>query len=175
MRICFAFVFWGVLLLALDFKFGSLDFVPNFVGALGYAAVAIGTGGLATMTGNFVVACSLGWILFFAILGRPYVSIDAQTPYSGLMAALDCAMMWTTLSGTRDIAVGRGKGQLFDRIAPLQWAYIAVVAFAWVVAQVWPLSVNAARLLAVLILCAAVAVMVMILRLLHRAWKKLSP
>ena len=39
------------------------------------------------MTGNFVVACSLGWILFFAVVGQPYVSTDAQSPYSGLMAA----------------------------------------------------------------------------------------
>ena len=45
MKICFAFMFWG-----------TFDFVPNFVGALGYAALAIGTGGLAPMTGNFVAA-----------------------------------------------------------------------------------------------------------------------
>jgi hypothetical protein len=175
MKICFGFMFCGVLLLAFDFKFGPYDLVPNFVGGLGYAAVAIGTGGLAPMTGNFVAACSFGWLLFFAVVGRPYVPSDAQMPFGALMTVLNCAMMWTTLSGVRDIAVGRGRPQLVERVARLQWAYVAVVIFTWLVGEFVPMPTNAARVSAVAIFAAAVAVMVMILRLLYQAWKKLSP
>jgi hypothetical protein len=174
MRTCFGFIFWGALLIGLDFKLPEFDVVPNFVGGLGCALLAIGTGGLAPMTGNFIAACTLGWLLFFAIVGRPYLSSDAQLPFGVLMAVLNCAMMWTTLGGVRDIAVGRSRPHVAELATPLQWAYVAVVASSWMVSE-FVMPTNTARVLTVVIVGAVLAVMVMILLLLYRAWKQLSP
>ena len=35
MKSCFGFMFWGVLLVALDFKFKGFEPLPNFVGGIG--------------------------------------------------------------------------------------------------------------------------------------------
>src|SRR5262245_25391822 len=128
MKTCFGFMFWGIVLVALAFEFKNFDVMPDFVGGLGYALVAIGTGGLATMTANFFAACALGWLLVLACVAGAYLVGDAEKAFDVLISVANCAMMWTTLGGISDIATGRNRPELAKRAAPLRWGYAALTA-----------------------------------------------
>jgi hypothetical protein len=175
MKTCFGFMFWGIVLVALDFKFKDFDFVRDFVGGLGFALVAIGTGGLATMTGNFVAACSLGWLLVLASVAGGYLVGDAEKAFDVLMSVANCAMMWTTLAGLEDIATGRNRVDLAKRAAPLRWAYVALTAVSLVLGVTVQGSGPAVWLLTAIVVAAALVVMVLILHVVYRAWAELSP
>ena len=47
-----------------------------------------------------------------------------------LIAALNGAMMWTTLAGVGDIAAGRNRPDLTRRAVPLRSAYVVLVAIS---------------------------------------------
>ena len=175
MKTCFGFMFWGVVLLALDFKFKDFDFVPDFVGGLGYALVAIGTGGLATMTWNFVVACTLGWLLVLGCVAGAYLVGDAEKAFDVLMTVANFAMMWTTLAGVSDIATGRNRLDLAKRAVLLRWAYAALTAASLVLGVTVQGTGPAVWLLTAVVVAAALVVLVLILHVLYRAWAELSP
>lgn len=173
MKTCIGFMFWGALLVGLDLTSETFDFVPHLVGALGFALIAIGTGGLAPMTGHFVVACAAGWLLVLANMVRPYLASDLVPAIHVVMTVVNCVTMWTTLAGVQAIAVGRGRRELAAWAVPLGWAYVAVV-MSYLALWRAPLSYNVARTLSYVILAAAAVVMVLILRLLYGAWRRLS-
>lgn len=168
-------MFWGVLLVAVDFKFKQFDFVPDFVGALGYALVAIGTGGLATMSANFFAACTIGWLLVLASIGDAYLAGDAAKSFSVVTTVMNCAMMWTTLSGVADIAVGRNRPELARQAPPLRAAYLALLVVAVGLGVFVNSTGNADWVLTSVVVVAAAVVFAYILRFLYRAWAKLGP
>jgi hypothetical protein len=175
MKTCFGFMFCGVALLALDFKFKEFDLAPNFVTGLGYALVAIGTGGLATMTWNFVIACTLGWLLVLGCVVGAYLVGEAEKAFAILMSVANCAMMWTTLAGVSDIATGRNRVDVAKRAKPLRWAYAGLIAASLVLGVTVQGTGPAVWLLTAIVVAAALVVMVFILHVLYRAWAELSP
>ncbi len=175
MKTCFGFMFWGALLVALDFKFKDFDPLPDSVGGLGYALVAIGTGGLAPMTGNLVAACAVGWLLVIIYIVAPYFAGDAERLFEVLVPVLNGAMMWTTLSGVGDVARGRHRLDLAERAVPLRSAYVALVAISLVLSLTVDGSGGAVPWLTAALVLAALVVMGLILHLLYRAWAELSP
>jgi hypothetical protein len=175
MKSCFGFMFWGVLLVALDFKFKDFDSVPHFVGGMGYALVAIGAGGLAPMTGNLVAATATGWLLVVLYCVAPFIPFSSgdERLFEILIAVLDAATIWTTLAGVGDIAVGRNRPVLAKRAVPLRTAYALLVAVALVTGLTFQGSASAERWLTVIVAAATVVVVGLILHLLYRAWREL--
>ena len=174
MKTCFGFMFWGVLLVAIDFKFKQFDFVPDFVGGLGYALVAIGTGGLATMTGNFIAACTFGWLLVLVTAGEAYLTGDAARSFAVLMTVMNFAMMWTTLSGVQDIAIGRNRPELARQCRPAPGLPRSLAVSLGLEVFVND-TASAVGLLTGMVVMSAVVVFAFILRFLYRAWGKLGP
>jgi hypothetical protein len=174
MKTCFGFMFWGLLLVALDFKFKDFDPLPDSVGGLGYALVAIGTGGLAPMTGNLVAACALGWLLVIVYIVASFFTGDAERLFDVLIAVLNGAMMWTMLGGVSDVARGRNRLDLAERAAPLRSAYVALVAISLVLSLTVEGSSGAVRWLTAILVVAALVVMGLIVHLIYRAWAELS-
>ena len=172
MKTCFGFMFWGVLLVALDFKFKDFDFVPDAVGGLGFALVAIGAGGLAPMSGNLVAATALGWLLVVICIFGSYFTGEAERLYDVLIAVLSGGMMWTTLAGVGDISRGRNRPQLAERAAPLRTAYVSLVVVSLVLGLTAVGSEGVMRLLTIIVVVAALIVMGLILHLLYRAWRE---
>jgi hypothetical protein len=172
MRTCFGFMFWGALLVALDFKFKGFDPLPNSVGGLGCALVAIGTGGLAPMSGNLVAATAIGWLLVVVYIAAPFVPGDSGRLFDVLIAVLNGAMIWTMLAGVGDIAAGRNRPDFAARAVPLRSAYAALVAVALVLGLTVEGSSAAIWWLTAILVIATLAVMGPILHLLYRVWRE---
>ena len=121
----FTQIFWGLLFVILDVKVNRVDVLPDF---LGYILIALGCGGLASVSRRFNTAQTLSWVL--AGLGvLSYVSIpgDAATFFSLARLAVDCAMMWFLLGGVMDLAADRQHPDLFSRASGCRGAYIVLL------------------------------------------------
>src|SRR5215468_10329476 len=63
----FGQIFWGLLLVILDFNIDHVDILPDFIG---YILMAVGCGGLVTVSRRFARARVLCWILaVLAVIG----------------------------------------------------------------------------------------------------------
>ena len=175
MKTCFGFMFWGLVLVALKISCNPFDVLPHGVGGLGYALVAVGTGGLASATGNFIAATSLSWLLVVASMVGMFVPSELQAVFGLVVTVLNCAMIWSLLGGIIDIATGRHRTDLAERAAHRRLIYVVLIAISTLVGVLAQAVGKVAALLALPLLASVLVVMVMILHLIHRVRKELSP
>ncbi|HCS53130.1 MAG TPA: hypothetical protein DIW81_16305, partial [Planctomycetaceae bacterium] len=124
MSIHFSQLFWGLLLVILDFSINGIDLLADGVG---YLIVAAGCRGLSQLSKKFETArmfCfALGvlWLLGFAVRG------DFAILYGLVTMVVNCAMIWRLLGGIGEFAKSRQRQDLADRASNRRVAYVAIM------------------------------------------------
>jgi hypothetical protein len=160
----FGSIFWGLLLVFLDFSINGFDLLPD---VLGYGLVAGGAGGLAKHYDSFRTATSLSWLLAVGSVVVFFISDPAGARFFGLlMTGFHCALIWTLLGGVIVLATDQSRPDLAERAASRRVAYV-VLTVATLLLGWLPGGVLLAPL-AIVLLVAVFVVIVMILHLIHR-------
>ena len=170
MRTHFSQLFWGLLLVILDFTINGFDLLPD---GLGYLVVAAGCGGLSALSPRFSTARSLCfvlavlWLVGFAIHG------DIATLYGFATTLVNCAFIWQLLGGIGEFAMDRGRSDLAGRAHNRRLAYVAIMIGTTLLAFMMNGSRDAGPLVVVLVVSMLI-LMVMILHLIHRTKVELA-
>jgi hypothetical protein len=164
MSLHFGYIFWGLLLVFLDFSINGFDLLPDVVG---YALVGYGAGGLTNKFVTFRTATSLSWLLAVGSVMAFFISDRSATQFFGwLMTGFQCALIWTLMGGVMAVATDRNRPDLAERAASRRVAY-AVLTAAMIFLSFVPGGGLLAPL-AIVLLIATFVVLVMILHLIHR-------
>ena len=162
-------IFWGLLLVVLDFSINQIDILPDF---LGYVLVALGCRGLCDASPRFSTAANLAWVmvvLAVVILTMP----EASTPaFSYLCTAVDCAMMWFMLGGVIALADFRQRPDLSLRASNRRIAYVTIVGISTLLGLMEHPRTGAE--IGFMLAISVIVVMCLILHLIHRAIRELS-
>ena len=158
-------IFWGLLLVILDFRVNDLDLLPDF---LGYIIVAVGAAGLIEASARFRPARNLGWVLAFLSLAGLFFVRDASVVLGLITTALDCALVWCLLGGVMDISSAKGRPDLAEQASKRRVAYLALTCVMTLIGLTAGGERNAAELPIVLGIVTMLVLVVMILRLISR-------
>ena len=166
----FGQIFWGLLLVILDFRINHFDILPDIIG---YILVAVGCAGLAGVSPRFATAGRLCWVLVvFEILRYGLRGGGWLLEFIGLV--VNCAMMWHLLGGVMDLAAARQRTDLHQRASNRRIAYVVLMCFATLiglVAQGWR---DTAVLMVVLFIVCFIPLLVLILHLIYRVQHELA-
>lgn len=166
----FSQIFWGLLLVILDFSINGFDLLLDGVG---YLIVAAGCHGLASVSLGFVTARALCfvlvvlWLIGFAVRG------DFAWAYGLAATLVNCAMIWQLLGGIGEFALARQRPDLAERAHNRRVAYVAIMVGTSLLTLAMQGSAGAVPLV-ILILVAMLVVLVMILHLVHRVKVELA-
>ena len=170
----FGQIFWGLLLVILDFNLNRIDVLPD---VLGYLLVALGCRGLSGVARGFAIASSLAWVLTgFAVI-HALIQLGARIHWSWfqyLTNLTDCAMMWFLLGGVMELATARQRPDLAERASHSRIAYVALMALATLTGLMARNSRDLAQTLAVLFVIGILLLFALILYLLHRVKHELA-
>jgi hypothetical protein len=164
-------IFWGLLLVVLDLEVNGFDLLPD---AIGYALVALGCGGLASLSPRFRVAALLCWMLAVLWLAGLLVAGDVKVRYGLAMMALNCTMMWCLLGGIADIALARARTDIAVRAWNRRVAYVAIMTIGHILPFFVGSSSDVAVPLVVVVVAIGLVAMAMILHLVNRVRVELS-
>jgi uncharacterized membrane protein len=167
----FGYIFWGLLLVFLDFSINGFDLLPDVIG---YALVGYGTGGHTIQNVAFRTATSLSWLLAVGSVMAFFISDRSASQFFGwLMTGFQCALVWTLMGGVMAVATERNRPDLAERAASRRVAYV-VLTVAMILLTLLPGSGLLAPV-AIVLLVALLVVFVMILHLIHRVRYELPP
>lgn len=170
MRGYFSYVFWGLVLVFLDFRINRFDLLPD---ALGWALAAHGALRLTPLSTRFFTAGCLGWML--AVIELVSI-VAANAPLAYVAMAISCCFMWTFLGGVLDTATISQRPELARSAGTLRIWYVAIVGSGALLGMILHDSNSepaSASTLAIVLVVAGLINMVMILRLVHRAGREL--
>lgn len=163
-------IFWGLLLVIVDFQVNGIDILPDF---LGYILVALGCRGLTAVSPRFSTASILAWVMaFFAVAS--YAIEGNSAVLSVLFVAVDCAMMWSLLGGVMALAEFRQRPDLSQRASTRRIAYVAIMGLTTLFGLMGPRSLGGADGLLVMFVIGMLVVLCLILHLIHRTMHELS-
>jgi hypothetical protein len=120
----FSQLFWGLLLVTLDFNINGFDVL---VDGVGFLIVAAGCGGLSSLSPRFettrtlCVVMALLWLIGLAVHG------DIAVPFSLARMTVNCAMFWQLLGGLGEFALSRERSDLADRAGNLRLVYVVMM------------------------------------------------
>ena len=166
----FSHLFWGLLLVILDFSINGFDLL---VDGVGYLIVAAGCRGLSPLSTKFATARSLCfslavlWLLGFAVHG------DLAVAYGLITMVVNCAMIWQLLGGVAEFSMSRQRQDLAARAGNRRVAYVSMTVAASLFAFAMQGSRNAGPL-AIILVIGMLVLNVMILHLLHRVRVELA-
>ncbi|MHC4877401.1 MAG: hypothetical protein ACYTGL_12980 [Planctomycetota bacterium] len=160
----FSQLFWGLLLVILDFKINGFDLL---VDGIGYLIVAAGCGGLAELSPRFALARTLSFILAVLWLIGFGITGEAAIAYGFLVLIVNCTFMWQLLGGIAEFAQSRQRPDLGERAHNRRLGYVIVMVVSQLLAIAAQGSRDAAPL-AIVLVAAMLILLVMILHLIHR-------
>ncbi|QDV21638.1 hypothetical protein Pan153_63280 [Gimesia panareensis] len=160
----FSQLFWGLLIVLLDFSINGFDLLPDGVG---YLIMAAGCYGLASLSPRFLTAQTLCLVL--AVLWLIHFAIDgtAAVFFKFLMQVVNCVMIWQLLGGIREFALSKTRQDLARRAENRRLAYVALLAVSTILAIGIQDSPEIAPV-AIVPVIALLVLIVMILHLIHR-------
>lgn len=169
MRGNFSQLFWGLLLVILDFTINGFDIFPDIVG---YLVIAAGCNGLADTSHRFSTARAMAfslailWLVGFAVHGEFRIFYRMATTLA------NCAFMWQLLGGIADFATARGRLGLAKSAINRRAAYVAVLLLS----NCFAFALNGSNLgpLVLGMVITMLVLMVMILHLIHIAKHELT-
>lgn len=158
-------VFWGLVIVAIDFHLGRFDVLPDFAG---YVLVSLGAAGLVGWSKHFQSARLLSWILVPA-------SASVMVFQGGLLklswilnVALDGALMWFILGGVMAFANSRSRPEWASRASICRRAYLGLLGAGLLVGWIAPVVPTVAKVLGSVTFVATLCLMAVILHLLHQ-------
>ncbi|MCW1922413.1 hypothetical protein OKA05_07595 [Luteolibacter arcticus] len=159
-------IFWGLLLVVLDFQVNQIDVLPDL---LGYILVALGCRGLSDASPRFSTAAILAWVL--VIMAAVSIAIRGDIiPLGILYNVIDCAMMWFLLGGVIELANFRQRPDFSQRASSRRIAYVALAGLSTLLGLTGPYPGEIALALVI----GMIVVLCLILHLIHRAIRELS-
>ena len=161
----FSQLFWGLLLVILDFSINGFDLLPD---GIGYLIVAAGCGGLSTLSQRFSTARTLCFVLAILWLVGFAIPRDIAALYGLATTLVNCAFIWQLVGGIAEFALDRQRPDLAERAHNRRLAYVVIMIASSLIAIVMSGSRDAGPLIVVLVVSMLV-LMVMILHLIHRA------
>lgn len=175
MKTCFAYMFWGLLVVAAALVVNAAYPLPAWVETFGYFLLAVGIGGLAGLNGNLIVACCVSWLL--VVMSAASTSIPGHwiTWYRLAMTLLNCVTIWTLCGGISELAVTRHRSDLARLAAQRRVLYVGVTAAMAVLGLAIGGTHAAPQSLAVVIAVVELAATVLVLQMLHRVPREFNP
>ncbi|TWT90876.1 hypothetical protein Mal64_12740 [Pseudobythopirellula maris] len=170
----FSQLFWGLLLVILDFSLNGFDLL---VDGVGYLIVAAGCSGLSPLSTKFITAGMLCFVLTMLWLFGFAVHGALAVPYGLVTMVVGCAMMWHLLGGIGEFAMSRQRQDLADRASNRRVVYVAIMVGAALFELAMQGSHTAGPLAFILILGLVLGMLVqivMILHLIHRVRDELA-
>ena len=164
MKTHFSQIFWGLILVFLDFSINGLDLLFD---GLGYLLIAIGCGGLSSSASRFAVARVLSLILVLLWFVGFFVDRDLAGPYALAMNVVNAVMVWQLLSGIAAFSQARGRHDLANQAINRRLAYALIQTVFIATPYLFGNSREMAPLAYPLVL-AFLIIMVMILHLIYR-------
>lgn len=170
MAALFSYLFWGLLLVILDFSINGFDLLADGVG---YLIVAAGCRGLSQLSTKFATARTLCFVLAVLWLLGFAVHRDLAIPYWLVTMVVNCAMIWQLLGGIGEFAMSRERQDLADRASNRRVAYVAIM----VGTSLFDLAMQRSRdagPIAIVLVIGMLVLIVMILHLIHRVKVELA-
>jgi len=167
----FGQVFWGLLLVILDFNLNHFDVLPDFIG---YILVAVGLGGLTGLSRQFATARTCAWVLVPVDIVGLLPAEELAVIVSLVNLVLNCVMMWYLLGGIMDYAVAQNRPDLAERASARRVAYVALMCVAAALGFLARGAGGAGAMLAVVIVVCGLILVIMILHLIHRVRTELA-
>jgi hypothetical protein len=122
----FGCIFWGLLLVVLDFSINGFDVLPDVIG---YGLVGYGTARLINQCDAFRTVSALSWFLAVGSVMMLLISDRSAARFFGLaMTGFQCAMIWTLMGGVMVLATDHNRLDLAERAARRRIAYVALTA-----------------------------------------------
>lgn len=162
-----SYIFWGLLVVILDFKINQLDILPDFVG---YILVSIGAGGLAVKSERFSTAQKSCWALIILALLELFVRGDWATILGMIHLAVHCIMIWFLLGGFMVLARLYERPDLAEKASHRRTIYIALMCVATVISLLAPgnLDADGIAIVVIAVVLTGLVLVVMILHLIHQ-------
>jgi hypothetical protein len=168
---CLIQVFWGLILVVFDASINRIDLLPDFIG---YALIAVGSGGLRRLSPEFETARMYAWFLVS-------VSILAALPLGEFdflfkigIVAIDCLMMWALLGGIKEYSLYHDRIDFAELASSRRLAYAAMTVGLAVLGFGMHVFGESVGILAIVIALFLIVVHVLILHLIHRVRMELT-
>ena len=174
-------IFWGLLLVVVDFRLSGFDILPDFIG---FAIIAVGLGLLVPLNPRFQTAKIMAMILVVLSLASliEFPATDgAQGFHPGwfafglLVTVLDIVMIWQLCGGIIDLAREEGLDDLATRASTRRGLYVGLHLVTYVLILI-TLDAPKGDLapLAIGLLIFAVVVVCLLMGLMLRAARELG-
>ena len=172
MKTRFSNIFWGLLLVFLDFSINRFDILPD---GLGYLLVAIGCGGLTSLSRRFATARFLSFVLAALwLIGFIPMAGDFAIAFGMITGLIDCGMIWSLLGGIIEFATRCNRPDLASRASNRRLAFVMLVGLGMFLGLASSYTNALAFPLAIMILVAMLIVLAMVLHLIYRVRKELA-
>ena len=168
----FSQIFWGLMLVTLDFKLNEIDILPDFIG---YFLFVLGCGGLVSASSHFSTARTLGCILLVLSLIEYVSPREIATVLWFITLAANCGMMWFLFGGVMELATARQRSDLFEQASKRRAVYIVLMlvgSLSGLLAPIVPPDV--ATIISATYLLSLFFVVYLILQLIFRARLELT-
>ncbi len=160
----FTKLFWGLLIVILDFSINGFDLIADGVG---YLVIAAGCRRLSSLSGRFAIARTLCFVLAVLWLVGFVVRGDIAVVYGLVTTLVNCTMVWQLLGGIGEFALSRQRQDLAELASNRRVAYVAIMVGTSLLTFAIQNSRDAGPLVITLVI-AALILMVMILHLIRR-------
>ena len=154
-------LFWGLILVVLDFQVNGLDLL---VDGLGYLIIAVGCGGLSPLSDRFSLARTLSFVLTILWLIGCFIHGYDGLLFGAMTTIVNCVLVWQMLGGIAECAIANKRKDLAKNAENRRLAYVVTMAIGIL------LSLNGVNnsAVGVFFLIAIVVVLILILYLIQR-------
>lgn len=159
-----SYIFWGLLLVILDFNINQFDILPDFIG---YILAAVGTGGLISSSKQFATARNSCWVLVVLSIIDMLIRGELGLFLGIILLILNCIMMWFLLGGFMDISISYKRPDLAVKASNRRTIYIVLMGIATLASFLAQANRDIAALVIVPVVVAMLVLVIMILQLIH--------
>jgi hypothetical protein len=165
MAVYLGYLFWGLLLVLVDFEVNHFDLFPDFVG---YLLVVVGCRGLVSASPQFGTAATFSGLLVGLSLLNLAIRGTALTVLSLAGIALNCSMIWFLLGGIMSLADSYRRPDLAVLAENRRMAYVALMGVVGLILLLAQVSSALGFLLTVVTF---VVMLVLVVLILHLIWQ----
>lgn len=163
-------LFWGLLLVVLDFSINNFDLLPDL---LGYVILMFGCSGLLGVSPSFSRArLAAGILVLLSVI--QFFNPTPSAAFGLVWSIADACMIWWLLGGIMDQAKALERPDLRTRASNRRVAYVFLMALA-ALAGLDPIDTQiSGSVIGIGLVVGILIVCVLILHLIHRVGRELS-
>ncbi len=168
----FTLIFWGLILIFIEFRIDRFEIAPDFIG---YALIALGGHSLWQYTHEFRIVRNLAAPLI--LISLPAFGQPVPLPQVLMIphAVLTFLLVWFLLKAVIVFCEERGRTDFADHTRLYRWVYAGIAIFAFLLDQAARFEPEAAADFINLIHFAGLVLLCFILRLLYVVRHEFDP